>query len=283
MKNKERSVLDKIFAVYDNLYEAEKKIADYVINNQEKVVDMTVSELAAKSNVSEATIIRFCKKCNLKGFHHLKISLAKEMVTSEESKISNTLDINNISGSIQNILANKIEELKQTVSMMDEKEVKTILETIKKARIVQFAAVGNTIPIILDGAYKLNQIGIRAVANSIWENQLAFSYSLTEEDVLIAVSSTGSSKRILTLVDVANEKGATTICITNHESSPLASKCKYRINTSTRERLFLDEFAFSKLSTMAVIEILFLLLAVDKRDGYTCISSHEQSMVDDKF
>lgn len=283
MKNKERSVLDKIFVVYDKLYEAEKKIADYVINNQEKVVDMTVSELANKSNVSEATIIRFCKKCNLKGFHHLKISLAKEMVTSEESKISNTLDISNIGASIKNILGNKIEELKQTVSMMNEKEIKTILDIIKSARIVQFAAVGNTIPIILDASYKLNQIGIRAVANSIWENQLAFSYSLTKEDVVIAISSTGSSKRLLTLVDVANSKGATTICITNHESSPLANKCKYQINTITRERLFLDEFAFSKLSTMAVIEILFLLLAVDKKDGYTCISSHEQSMVEDKF
>ncbi len=283
MNNKERSVLDKIFAVYDKLYEAEKKIADYVINNQEKVVDMTVSELANKSNVSEATIIRFCKKCNLKGFHHLKISLAKEMVTSKEGNISNVLDTNNIGASIKNILGNKIEELKQTVSMMNEKEIKIILDIIKSARIVQFAAVGNTIPIILDGSYKLNQIGIRAVANSIWENQLAFSYSLTKEDVVIAISSTGSSKRLLTLVDVANSKGATTICITNHESSPLANKCKYQINTITRERLFLDEFAFSKLSTMAVIEILFLLLAVDKKDGYTCISGHEQSMVEDKF
>ena len=40
MSRKEKSVLDKIFQVYDKLFEAEKKIADYVINNQKKVVDM---------------------------------------------------------------------------------------------------------------------------------------------------------------------------------------------------------------------------------------------------
>ena len=80
VKEIEKSVLDKILCVYNNLYEAEKKIADYVINNKEKVIEMTVSELAVQSNVSEATIVRFCKKCDLKGFHDLKINIAKEMV-----------------------------------------------------------------------------------------------------------------------------------------------------------------------------------------------------------
>ncbi|GIM30472.1 RpiR family transcriptional regulator [Clostridium polyendosporum] len=283
MKKKEKSVLDKIFAVYENLYQAEKKIADYVINNEEKIIDMTVSELSFESNVSEATIIRFCKKCDFKGFHHLKIKLAKEMVNSEEKNVSNDLDPNNIGQSLQNILANKIEELKQTISMMDEDVIKKILNAIKNARIVQFVALGNTIPIILDGAYKFNQIGIPSVANTIWESQLAFAYTLTEEDVVISVSSSGSSKRLLTLIDIANEKHATTICITNHEKSPLANKCKYHISTATREKLFFDEFSFTRISTMAVIEILFLLLIAEKRDAYSWISKHEHSMADDKF
>ena len=41
-----KNVLDKIFAVYDDLYEAEKKIATYILNNQEQVIEMTVSSLA---------------------------------------------------------------------------------------------------------------------------------------------------------------------------------------------------------------------------------------------
>lgn len=283
MCNKEKSVLDKIFSVYENLYEAEKKIANYVIDNKEKVIDMTVSELSFESDVSEATIIRFCKKCDFKGFHHLKIELAKEMVTLEQKNISNDLDPKDIGQSLQNILANKMEELKQTISMMNEDVIKEILNVIKKARIVQFAALGNTIPITLDGAYKFNQIGISSVANNIWENQLAFAYTLTDKDVVIAVSNSGSSKRLLDLIDIANEKKVTTICITNHEKSPLASKCKYKIITATREKLFFDEFSFTRVSAMVVIEVLFLLLAVEKRDAYNYISEHEKSMVDDKI
>lgn len=203
LKNREKSALHQILVIYENLFEAEKKVADYVLNNQEKVIDMTVSELSFESNVSEATIIRFCKKSDFKGFHHLKIQLAKDMVNSEEKNISNDLDINDINQSLQNILANKIEELRQTISMMDEDTLKKILDAIKNARIVQFAALGNSIPITLDGAYKFNQIGIASVSSTIWENQLAFVYTLTEKDVVIAVSNSGSSKRLLTLIDIA--------------------------------------------------------------------------------
>jgi RpiR family carbohydrate utilization transcriptional regulator len=283
MRDIEKSVLDKILCVYKNLYEAEKKIADYVINNKEKVIEMTVSELATQSNVSEATIVRFCKKCDLKGFHDLKINIAKEMVNSKEKKVSNELDSSNIEQSLQNILANKIEELKQTISMMHEEDIKKILDAIKNARIVQFAAVGNTIPVAMDGTYKFNQLGISAVTNTIWETQLAFAYTLTKEDVVIVISNSGSSKKLVTLLEIANERRATTISITNHENSPVGNESKYHINTATREKLFLDEFSFSRVSAMVVIETLYLLLTRDKKDAYSWISQHEQSIADDKI
>ena len=283
MKDIEKKVLDKILCVYKNLYEAEKKIADYVINNKEKVIEMTVSELATQSNVSEATIVRFCKKCDFKGFHDLKINIAKEMVNSNNDKISNELDSNNIAQSLQNILANKIEELKQTISMIHEEDIKKILDAIKKARIVQFAAVGNTIPVAMDGTYKFNQLGIASVTNTIWETQLAFAYTLTNKDVVIVISNSGSSKKLVTLLEIANERQATTISITNHENSPVANESKYHINTATREKLFLDEFSFSRVSAMVVIEALYLLLTRDKKDAYSWISEHEESIADDKI
>ena len=40
---------------------------------------------------------------------------------------------------------------------------------------VQLAAVGNTIPVALDGAFKFNQLGIPAVAGDIWETQAAYA------------------------------------------------------------------------------------------------------------
>lgn len=44
--NQSQSVLDCITVLYDQLFDAEKKIAKFILNNPKKVVDMTVSGLA---------------------------------------------------------------------------------------------------------------------------------------------------------------------------------------------------------------------------------------------
>jgi len=280
-----KKLLDVIFSGYDTFFDAEKKIANYIINNKEKVIEMTIAELSEVCGSSEATISRFCKKCNMKGFHHLKISLAKEIVESkvDEIPVSNDIDQHNIGQSLQNILANKFEELKQTVSMISEEKLKKILDLIQNAKSVQLAAVGNTIPVALDGTYKFNQIGIPTVSSTIWETQLAYAYNLTEKDVVIAISNSGASKRLLSIIQAASEKGAITIAITNNEHSPIAKASNYHITTATREKLFMDEYYFSRVSASVIIEILYLFLTVSKQDAYTCISRHEQAIADDKL
>ncbi len=103
--------------------------------------------------------------------------------------------MNDIEQSLKNILANKVTEITQTVSMMDAKQLSEILNKLNMARTVQFFAVGNTIPVAIDGAFKLNQIGIPAVSGTIWETQIGYTYNMTAEDVVIAISNSGSQQR----------------------------------------------------------------------------------------
>lgn len=271
-----------LFSMYDDFFEAEKKIADYILHNKEKVVDMTVAELARESKTSDATVSRFCKKCNFKGFHHLKITLAKELSGTDIVK-SNRIDRSNISQSLENILANKIEELTQTVRMIDEATLNKVLDLFKKAECVQFAAVGNTLPVALDGAYKFNQLGIKSVALSVWETQLGYALNVNEKDVIVIISNSGASKQLVNLARVAKEKGATIIGITNSENSPIANLSDYHIVTATRERLFVEEYCFSRISAMTVVEIFYLLLVSSSENAKQAIRKHEELIADDKI
>ena len=178
------SVLDNITVLYDQLFDAEKKIAKYILNNPKEVVDMTVSELAETSDVSIASVSRFCRKVGLKGFAQLKISLAQELVDTHKSgEVSNEISVEDIPQSLQNILANKITELKQTVNQINTDEFKAILEGIRDASRVQVVAVGNTIPVAIDAAFKFNELGIPTTAGTIWETQLSYSFTLGKGDV----------------------------------------------------------------------------------------------------
>ncbi len=275
----EGSVINQICASMESFFDTEKKIGDYIVRNPKKVVDMTVGELAKECGVSEASVSRFCKRIELKGFHHLKISLARELVDAQDDgEISGHISVDDMEGSLRGILSNKMEELRQTVAMMDREELKKVLEVINNADTVLIAAVGNTIPVAMDGAYKLNQIGIRAVSTPIWETELGYSYNLTDRDVVIAISNSGESTGVIQILEAAQSRGAVTISITNNARSSVAELSTYHITTATREKLFLDGYCFSRVSATMVIEIIYLLLASMRKESYESIVRHEQAM-----
>lgn len=275
----EKSVINQICASMDTFFETEKKIGNFIIHHPKGIVDMTVGELAKECQVSEASVSRFCKKIDMKGFHHLKISIAKEMVSqSEDDELSNHISVDDLEQSLKNILANKVAELTQTVSMMNSENLQDILKRINNAQNVLFAAVGNTVPVAMDGAYKLNQIGISAVSTPVWETQLAYSYNLSPDDVVIAISNSGESTGVINILEAAKQKKATTISITNSEKSTIAKISDYHITTATREKLFLDEYRFSRVSATMVIEVLYLFLTSMRKEAYDSIIQHESSI-----
>lgn len=279
-----QSVVGTICSSYDSYFDAEKKIADCIIERKEDVIDMTVAELAKASGTSDATVSRFCRRCGFKGFQHLKMSLAREVLEERGKSIQVSNDIlrEDIGQSLQNILANKVAELTQTVEMMDPKKLEEILACLETARTVQVAAVGNTIPVALDFSFKLNQLGIPAVSGTIWETQMAYTLNMKQGDVVVVISNSGMSRRLLTLVEGAKENGVTVIAVTNSPESPVAAASDYHITTATREKLLLDEFCFSRVSATMVAEVLYLFLSASKKDSYASIRRHEIAISEDK-
>ena len=281
---KQPSAMDTIHMLYDTFFEQEKKIANYILKHHKEVVNMTIVELSKACGTSVATISRVCKKCGLEGFHHFNIGLAKAIASNDtDIPVSNTISRDDIDQSLQNILANKIEELKQTVSMLDADQLNQVLDAIKNADTVQLVAAGNTIPVALDGAYKLNQIGIKTMAGTILETQLAFALSLKKGDVLIAISNSGESRRVYKMVKEAKRRGVIIVAITNNPNSTIGSDADYCLQTATREKLFLNEFYFSRVSATVVIEILYLFLTVGQKESYENVRTVENLIADEKI
>lgn len=277
-----KSVIGVICSSYDSFFDSEKKIANCIMERRREVVDMTVAELAQASGASDASVSRFCRRCGFKGFHQLKMTLAGELAEDSQGPVGNDISRRDIGQSLQNILANKTEELKQTVAMMEPENLDRILGVIQKAGTVQFAAVGNTIPVAMDAAFKFNQLGIRAVTGTILETQTAYAFNLGKKDVIIAISNSGVSRRLLRLLEGASENGVTIISITNSPDSPVAKLSDYHITTATREKLLREDFLFSRVPATMVIEILYLLLSVSIKGATESVRRHETAIMEDK-
>lgn len=281
--DREISINNQIFSTYEGLYDAEKKVADYIIAHPSEVIEMSIAELAAQCDASQATVMRFCKKVGCTGFYQFKIRLAGELREQGEQVASNEISLDQMEQSIQNIMVNKMEELKATFQNINPDEYKEMIEKILEADLIEFAAMGNTIPIALDGAYKFDQLGLQAVSFPVWESQEAFARMLKKGDMLIAISASGASKKLLNIVKIAKKKGALIVAITNQHTSALAKESDYLLLTATRENVFHNQISFTRMAAMALIDSLFLFLFSAKRDSFQNLSVHEQSVAEEKI
>ena len=109
----------------------------------------------------------------------------------------------------------------------------------------------------------------------------AIHYELLAEDDFYLVMPLALSL-IHIFAEGAKENGTTVILITNNPESRLAQVADYRIITATREKLFTEEFWFSRVAAMAVMEILYLLLMAGMPTAASHVRRHEKAISADK-
>lgn len=276
----EKNIIDVIYEKLPQMSLTDKKIASIVIENPNKVVDFTIAQLAKESDVSEASVSRFCKNIDVSGFHQLKIKLAKISTQDDGYKVVDETDLQK---SLGNIISNKSLEIRKTIENLSEEKIKQILQIFTKSRMIQFSAEGNTYPVVEDAIYKFNQLGILAIGNSSWETSLAQTMNLTEDDVLVVISNSGESKELLEQIKIANQKNIKVISMTNHKDSPIAKESKYHLETAVRQNIFQSEYYFSRISAATLIETIFLLLASKDKKRRDQIVKHEEIIADRKI
>lgn len=277
------NVLSSVQIAYESLFDAEKKVADYVLEFPEEVMNMGITELSEKSNVSDATIVRFCKKIGFNGYQHFRMKLAKEFVNPEKI-ISPIVDLSNIKASIESIMSYKVEELKLTCESLDVDTITKCIEKILKCKNIYFYAAGNSIPVAMDAAYKFNEIGIRSNSDVISEMQISSAYSLTKDDIAFGISNSGTSKSVLKIFEIAKDRGAVTMCLTSSKKSPLAKLADYKLLTVTNEELFFKEFSYTRIPALSVIDTLFLLVYKSiVNHAYDHMNIREETLSDNKY
>ncbi len=74
-------VIESVQDRLDGLRRAERRVADFVLDNSRRVITMNLGMFAREAGVSEPTAIRFCRSVGCDGFSDLKLQLAKAVAT----------------------------------------------------------------------------------------------------------------------------------------------------------------------------------------------------------
>ena len=258
----------------------EQRIVDCIMANLDSAPTCTAAQLARKSGVSEATISRFCKRLGFENYRGFQYSLARDLARQNNGAgITEEISLDAMETSLQSILAIKTSELEATLRGLDTAVLYQVIELIMHASVIQIAAVGNTNSVALDAAFKFSQLGLRCMS----EVGTGFALTLGKRDVLLVISNSGKSQRLARIAQAARNGGATVVLITSDESSPLARMADYVLRTVNHEALITTvDFTFSKISAMAIVEVLYYFMLASIEGAREHINSYEELIGPDK-
>lgn len=193
---------------FEELFSAEKKVAEFVLNNPSEVVMLNVSELAKKCEVSEATVVRTSKHLGYSGYYQMRLALSRDVGKNESQ--SNEKTVSNLNELFE-YHAQRVSYLSQYISAENLVNIAKILIHSNNTHIV---GVGNTVPVVMDLGFRLQRYGIPCTYSLLAEHFYNNIMLGNENDTLIAISRTGASTAVIRAVEMAHKKGMKIIVIT---------------------------------------------------------------------
>lgn len=261
-----KQCLLKIRSNYNSFSKTEKKIADYLFNNSDKIIYMSVSEFADNCDVGETTIIRFCRKIGLKGYQEFKLVLARDMVNINENIYDNINKSDDIKEIIRKTTLANIRAIENTANLISSGQLEKAANAIITADKVDIYGVGASGFTAGDAKYKFMRIGIRCEAFSDAHMQSMSAVNLSEKSVALGISFSGSTKDTVDSLRLAKQVGAFTIAITNYEKSPITKVVDLVLLTSARETPLRSGALTSKIAQLHVLDILYTAVAIKKEE-----------------
>jgi RpiR family transcriptional regulator, carbohydrate utilization regulator len=253
-------VLSLIRGYYPSLSQSETKVADYVLENYQAVVRMTLAEVADESGVSDATVLRFCRALGYPRWLEFKIDLTRAS-TEPHEQVLDEVDPSDPPGMIaQKVFASSIQALYDTLAVLEDEAFSKALALINRARKVLIAGVGTSGPMANEIYNRLLRLGIDCWVHTDSYIQLMKGAFLTPLDLLIVISQTGDSTDPLRTTSLARSLGCPILVITGNTASRLTEHADVvLLSVSHESRL---ETIASRVAQHTLIHAIYIGLAM---------------------
>lgn len=264
-----QNCLPRIRSYYSRFSQKEKKIADYIISNPEKIIHSTISQVAEDLKVADATVFRFCKNIGFKGYQALKISLASELVSPILDIHETILESDSEKEVAQKVFRSNIRTLEESLLVLEESKFKKAVQAILKARKIEFYGNGGSGFVAMDAHHKFLRTGLNTAAYNDSHMQLTSVSQLSQNDVVVLISHSGTNKDLLEVLDVAQKNEVTTIGITHLAKSPLSKRVNIPLYTVSEETEYRSEALASRIAQLSIVDALYVNVMMQRKDEVT--------------
>jgi len=213
--------LNQILLSLPSLSSSEEKVAKWVISNANKLPTMSMGQVAIACGVSDTSVLRFCRSVGFQGFTDLKFRLVEGGVLQNDNEDSvKRLVAEPGSGPVASFFEDCIQGLRDSERRISE-SFDSALDAIESASEILLVGVGTSRPIIESARLQFSRLGLRCRSQSDSYLQLMDVVQLRPDALVVGISYSGSSADPVKTMQLAKERGLSTLCITGMPGSPI--------------------------------------------------------------
>jgi DNA-binding MurR/RpiR family transcriptional regulator len=264
--DEKNDAISRINQNYKTMSKSHKKLASFVLDHYDNAAFMTAAKLAKSVEVSEATVVRFAYALGYEGYPEFQEALADWV----KGKLNSVQKIGVKYGNstqqeiINSVLGADIEKIDDTIEHLDPQAFELAVESILEAKRVYIIGIRSCRPLAEFLQFYLNMVRDDVIlidstgTSEIFEQMLR----INENDVVIGISFPRYSMRTLKALEMANDKNAKVITVTDSIHSPM---CLYS-SCNLFARSDMVSIVDSLVAPLSLINALIVAICLKKPD-----------------
>ncbi|MBV8665407.1 MAG: SIS domain-containing protein [Burkholderiaceae bacterium] len=260
-------LLDSIRTQLDLLSKSEKKVAHAVLKDPNLAISGNITALAKSADVSEPTVVRFCRALGYDGWQEFKLKLAQGLALAvpsvDESPAQDDLAVDLVS----KICSRSLNALLDLRNNLDVDAIQRALDVLVASNKIEFYGQGTSGIVAADAQHKFFRSGVPTVAYSDPDIHSIAASLLKKGDTVVAISQRGISPALLRSVQLARNMEADVIAL-SPSGTPLAELATVLVPIDLSFNIDPYTPISARLAHLVVIDILAVGLAIKRGPGF---------------
>ncbi len=262
------TLMDRVQQLQHELTPAEQRVANLVLEQPRLVLNEPIAEIARLADVSQPTVIRFCRSLGFLGLADFKLKFASSLTGSIPVRHSQVRISDSTHDLSAKVIDNTVSAILKFRDQLDVHAIDRAIELVSRARRIEFYAMGNSRVVALDGQHKFFRFRI---PSALYGDSHLFTLAaglLGPGDVVVAISNSGALPELLAAVDAARAASADVIAITSSQS-PLARRATVCLAVDHAEDSTHFLSMISRILQLLLIDIMAVGVSVDVHHART--------------
>lgn len=259
-------ILEQISAKYQSFAPRQRKVAEYLFHNLDQAILLNSTQIAAKAEVSQATVTRFITGLGFSGFSKFKRSIARKLLedfSTSTRLVESAKALEGRDSLFTDILRGDIENIGALSSHISEETFEEAVNKLCSARTIYILGLRSSYALAFYLAFDLRFFlsSVRLIDLGVGDIPERLR-DAGPQDVLVVISFKRYTREALKIAEKVKKKGVFILGITNSELSPIAQLSDMALIAEIRIPAYFESFT----APMSLLNALITAIAIKERE-----------------